>query len=280
MVIIPSPLGLDGADGHPRWAGDFPKISPWVSYNSILLDAGDSSRMPYFVTPVSGATVCRSALPTTPTGGYCVPQGAQVPPGLARDDPRWTRPLPWTIGRARDVVGSPLVAMAGLALFNVFLPLLILRLVALRRPWTMRLLMMLPVAAALPLTAFSVVEPLVPSIPSPYPASTKTVFFVGSLAGVPIVSFVATAGWILIQRRWRPFGATDRLERSGIAGHRIDLALDRRPVHARHRALRLVGLVSVAHRGRLHRGHVAHAGLRHPESLATQFFRRNATQLS
>jgi hypothetical protein len=168
-----------------------------------VLDRGDASRPPSCLAPGLGATVCRSVLPITSTGAFAPAPGAPVPPNLARDDPRWTRPLPWTIGPAHDAVGSPLLAVSGLALFNVFLPLLILRLVAFRRPWTMRLLMMLPVAAAAPLTAFSVVEPLIPTLPSPYTYSSRTIFFMGSLVGVPIVCFVAAAAWALVRRRWR-----------------------------------------------------------------------------
>ena len=81
--------------------------------------------------------------------------------------------------------------MIGLALFNVFLPLGILRLVALRRPWTLRLMMALPVAAAVPLTAFVALEPLIPALPAPYPASTRVLFTLGSLAGIPIVCYAA-----------------------------------------------------------------------------------------
>ena len=71
----------------------------------------------------------------------------------------------------------------------------------------MRLMMMLPVAAAIPLTAFAVVEPLIPTLPAPYPTSSKTLFFVGSLVGVPIVSFVADVGVSLVRRRWKLLAA-------------------------------------------------------------------------
>jgi hypothetical protein len=196
-------LGLDGASGRPRWAGHSPQNQWWSVFQTHLLDPGDSSRLPRFVTTGLGATVCRSALSTAPTGGYAPPQGSPVPPGLARDDPRWTRPLPWTIVVDRGAVGSGLLVVTVLALFNVVLPLLILRLIALRRPWTMRLMMMLPVAAAIPLTAFAVVEPLIPMLPAPYPSSSKTIFFAGSLVGVPILTLVAAASWSLACRRWK-----------------------------------------------------------------------------
>ena len=202
-VIVPPAMGLDGSNGHPRWAGPSPRNWWWSVFTTNLLDPGDSSRLPRFLTTGLGATVCRSALATTPTGAYAPPQGAPVQPGLARDDPRWTRPLPWTHAIDRDATGSGLLAVIGLALFNVFLPLGILRLAARRRPWTMRLMMMLPVAAAVPLTAFVALEPLVPTLPAPYPSSTRVLFTLGSLAGMPIVSFAAVAGWSLVCRRWK-----------------------------------------------------------------------------
>jgi hypothetical protein len=203
VIVPPATIGLDGADGHPRWAGQSPQNMWWNVFQTNLLDPGDSSRLPRVLTTGLGMTVCRSAVPTTPTGSYAPPRGTPVPPRRDRDDPRWTRPLPWTIAPARDVTFSALVAITGLAIFNVFLPLFILRLVALRRPWTMRLMMMLPVAAAVPLTAFAVVEPLIPTLPAPYPSSSKTLFFAGSLLGVPIVSLVAAVAWSLVRRRWR-----------------------------------------------------------------------------
>jgi hypothetical protein len=129
-----------------------------------------------------------------------------VQPGLAREDPRWTQPLPWAQAVEVDAAGSALLAVSGLALFNVFLPLGILRLVALRRPWTLRLMMALPIAAAVPLTAFVALEPLIPTLAAPYPSSSRVLFTLGSLAGVPIVSFAAVAGWSLVRRQWRRLG--------------------------------------------------------------------------
>jgi hypothetical protein len=129
--------------------------------------------------------------------------GSPAPPGLARDDPRWTRPLPWTIAPARDFAGSGMLIVIVLALFNVFLPLMFLRLAARRRPWTMRIMMLIPVAAAVPLTAFVALEPLIPTLPAPYPSSSRMLFFLGSLVGVPIVCIAATVGGSLVRRRWR-----------------------------------------------------------------------------
>jgi hypothetical protein len=202
-VIVPPATGLDGSDGRRRWVGHTPQNWPGSGFTTNLLDPGDSSRLPRFLTSGLGATVCRSVLPTTPTGAYAPPHGEPVPPGLARDDPRWTRPLPWAPAVGSEGFGSGVLAVVGLALLNVFLPLGALRLAARRRPWTMRLLMALPVAAAVPLTAFVALEPLIPTLPAPFPSSSKVLFTLGSLAGIPIVSFAAVAGRNLVRRRWR-----------------------------------------------------------------------------
>ena len=160
-------------------------------------------RLPRFLSIGLGATVCRSALPTNPQARYEPPRGRLVPSGLAQNDPRWMRSLPWTIAVDRDAVGSGLLAASGLALFNVFLPLGILRLAARRRPWTLRLLMALPVAAAVPLTAFVALEPLIPTLPAPYTVSSRVLFTLGTLAGIPIVTFAAIIGDSVIRRRWK-----------------------------------------------------------------------------
>ena len=167
-----------------------------------LLDPGDSSRLPRFLTTGLGATVCRSALPTTSTGAYAPPQGTPVQPGLARNDPRWTRPLPWANAVEVDAAASGALVAVGLALFKVFLPLGILRLVALRRPWTLRLMMALPIAAAVPLSAFVALEPVIPALPAPYPSSSRVLFTLGSLAGTPIVCLAAMAALNVARRRW------------------------------------------------------------------------------
>jgi outer membrane protein assembly factor BamB len=202
-VVVNPAVGLDGADGHPRWAGQ-PRLAYWGHpFTPKLLDNGHSVREPLMVSRDLGATICRMAIPTNAKGAYESTPGAPVRPGLARDDPRWTRPLPWTIAVDRETARSGLLALVGLALFNVLLPLGILRLAAPRRPWTMRVLMALPIAAAIPLTAIVAVEPLIPTLPAPYPSSSRMLFTLGTLAGIPIVSFAAVAGWSLVRRRWR-----------------------------------------------------------------------------
>jgi hypothetical protein len=66
-------------------------------------------------------------------------------------------------------------------------------------------LMALPVAAAVPLTAFLALEPLmpVPKPPTPLPSSPMALFALGTLAGVPVVFYVLLGGWSLVRWRWR-----------------------------------------------------------------------------
>jgi hypothetical protein len=201
-LILPPASAIDGMSGQPRWT-----YKPPHGYGGDLLDPGDSARLPRLLftrNPLLG-TVCRSAVPATPRGDYVFPSGARPRPGLVPDDPRWTRRLPWTNLLAPQTARTGLLAVVGLALINVVLPLGMLRLVARRRPWNLRALMALPVAAAVPLSAFLALEPLIP-IPTPptlLPASPMALFALGTVAGVPVVFYVVLAGWSLIRRRWR-----------------------------------------------------------------------------
>jgi hypothetical protein len=202
-VVVPEIVGLDGSDGRPRWTSHSPQMR-WSSvFTASLLDPGDSARLPSFLTTGLGASVCRSVLPTTPTGALAPPRGLPVQPGLDRFDPRWMRPLPWAQLIDNDDLGSCLLVVIVLALFNGFLPFLILFLAARRRPWTMRLMLALPLAAAVPLTAVVVFEPLIPALPAPFPSSSRLLFALGSLAGIPIVSLAAAIGFCLVRRRWK-----------------------------------------------------------------------------
>jgi hypothetical protein len=130
-----------------------------------------------------------------------------VPPGLARDDPRWTRPLPWTEPILRTIGLRGFLAMGALALVNVLVPIAFL-LLAVRRGWSVRALMALPIAAAVPLLLFRTMEPLVPVQIGPLAASTRLVFTLGTIAGIPLLTCAFSgfmAVWGLIRSRWKPF---------------------------------------------------------------------------
>ena len=142
-------------------------------------------------------------MPTDSTGGYRQPIGAPVKPGLARNDPRWIRPLPWTIVVAPKDAREGLLALIGLALVNVAIPLGILRLAARGGRWTIRVLMALPVAAVVPLNVFLAIEPVIPGLPAPFPASARLLFASGTLAGIPVVACPVLIGWSLVHRRWK-----------------------------------------------------------------------------
>src|SRR5262249_1289824 len=73
------------------------------------LGPGDAGRRPR-PTPSS---ICRFALPATPEGNYQPPAGDRFPPGQARDDPRWTRPLPWAGPILRTIGPRRFLAVIG-----------------------------------------------------------------------------------------------------------------------------------------------------------------------
>ncbi len=202
-VLISPTLALDGSDGRPRWAGHSPHAWWWSLFRPSVLDPGDGPRLPLLLSNGLGATVCRPALPTDPRGHYLPPRGDRVKPGLARDDPRWIRPLPWTNVVALDVGLTGLAAVTALALVNVVIPLSILRLAAGRRRWNLRLLMALPLVAAVPLTLVMAVEPLVPILPAPFPGSARMLLALGTLLGVPVVACAFAIGRGLVLGRWK-----------------------------------------------------------------------------
>ena len=206
-MIVPPAVGLDGADGHPRWSAQtslarspIPQIAAGIP---DLLDAGDASRLPRLLDHSIGSTACLLALPTTSVGTLAPPQGRLVPPGPTADDPRWARPLPWAAPILRNIGLTGFLAATGLALVNVLLPIALLRLAARRRPWTVRLLMAVPLAVAVPLMVFRARETLLPEEIGTLPLSARSVFVLDTLAGLPIVVYAVFAVWSLVRRRWR-----------------------------------------------------------------------------
>jgi hypothetical protein len=199
-VVAGPVLGLDGPKWQPLrgnltgYEGDH---GPW------LLHPGDAERRPYWMVATPDETVCRSAPPILPSGRYAPPRGTPVPPGLARDDPRWARPWPWIEPIRRVLDPRLLMAVIGLAMINVIVPIALIRLVARRRRWTIRLLMALPVAVAVPLTAFQTRDSVLPVEISPIPTTGPLAFVLGTLAGLPIVLYAGLACLSLFRRQWR-----------------------------------------------------------------------------
>jgi hypothetical protein len=199
-------IGLDGADGRPRWAGEI-GLQRHGFARSSLLDSGDSAQLPRLISGsfTSEVTVCRIALPTTSSGAYAPNRGRLARPGPARDDPRWLRYLPWV--RMLSAAGPRrLLAAGALALLNVFLPCLVIRLATRRRGWTVGALMAAPVAAAVPLSAIVSAPSLAPPLPSPFPSSAQLGMALLTSAGVPAAAFVVLVTWSLARRRWKLLG--------------------------------------------------------------------------
>ena len=131
------------------------------------------------------------------------------------------RPLPW-LSWLKGIFGPwGFLAAAGLALVNVILPLLLLRLVAGRRRFSIRALMSLPIAAAIPLMCFLVLEPVLPVDTVPFLASERRLFTAGTLAGVPIVFCVVWLARSLARLRFKRalgFAAMSLVSSLAIAG--------------------------------------------------------------
>ncbi|MHB1557754.1 MAG: FG-GAP repeat domain-containing protein [Isosphaeraceae bacterium] len=169
----------------------------------VQVDPGDSARLPRVTFWQHDATVCRQVLPTTPAGVILPPAGAHVPADLVPDDPRWTRPLPWVAPVRRVVSPGWICALLGLALVNVVLPFGTLWLLARRQRWSIRLLMLLPVAVAVPLWVFQTVEPMLPAQVANRPISPRRLFVLATFAGLPPILFAGSVTINLVLRRWR-----------------------------------------------------------------------------
>ncbi len=197
-IIVNLMTAIDGSTARPTWAYATPQ-----RLALSLLDPGDAGRQPRILVAKPGATICREPLATTESGAYAPPSGSRVPADLAVDDPRWTRPLPWTAPVGKVVSPSWFCALVGLALVNVVLPTFLLRLAARRRPWTLRLLMMLPIAATIPLSSYLGFEPLLPAKVDPLPPNPRLLFALATLAGLPVLALLWSVLAAVVRLRWR-----------------------------------------------------------------------------
>jgi PQQ-like domain len=205
-VILAPGVGLDAATGQSRWTGEAPLVESPPQFLLELLDAGGSKRPPLLIGNGLGATVCRVAMPTEADGSIASPRGDRVRvTGRAREDARWARPLPWFRGLTGAVGPVSFLVSGGLALVNVGLPLLILRLATRkRRQFNIRTLMVLPLAAAVPLMSLLAIAPLLEVWPELLLSSERGVFLAGTLLGIPIGCYVLWMGASLVRRRWKP----------------------------------------------------------------------------
>ncbi len=209
-VIVYPAVGLAGSTGQPQWAGQAPLWDLAPSFSPKLLDRGNATRLPLLIADGLGATVCRVALPTDADGKIAAPRGALARPVIMRDDPRWTRPLPWQIWLTGMVGPWGFLAAGALALVNVVVPLVIIRLAAGRRRFGIRGLMALPIAAALPLMVFLMLEPVLPVGSSPMLGSEQRLFIGATAAGLPIVLALVVVIFNLARGRWWPLGILAR----------------------------------------------------------------------
>ena len=102
----------------------------------------------------------------------------------AREDPRWSRALPW-VWWLTDAFGPwSFVASGGLALLNVGLPLLIFWLaVGKRRRFKMWSLLVLPLAAAVPLLSYRMIAPSLEVWPGALSQWESVAFLAGTRGG-------------------------------------------------------------------------------------------------
>jgi hypothetical protein len=85
---------------------------------------------------------------------------------------------------------------------NLAVPWGILRLATRRRVWGVRLLLALPAVVALPMTSFLMLKSLTPALSDSH---ALLVFTSITLAGLPILAYLALVGSSLLRRRWRRF---------------------------------------------------------------------------
>ncbi len=201
-TVLTSPaLWLDGATGRSKWAGQGEIVEG--QFRSEMLDPGESTRPPVLITTGPSKTVCRLGVETTPEGKIAEAKGRVVKVRGGSDDPRWGRPLPWVSVLEGEFGPFGLLGAMELAVISVFVPVLIVRVArGRRRNYTIRALMSVPVAAAVPLVVYLTVVPRLPPSDSPLLATDGRMFVTGTLAGLPVVACLVWVGASVVLRRW------------------------------------------------------------------------------
>ncbi len=201
LVVVPGRMVRNGPDGRPIGRGPGP-IDEATGLR--CLDSGDPALPLLWVVDEGYESACYRTMPLSEDGKLAPPRGTLTPPGLApADDPRWRRLLPWVVPIADWIGPRGFIVMIALALVNLAIPLGLLALAARRRPWTIRLLLALPAAAAVPLYALHAFEPLMPAEFASIPVSPRELYVLATLAGAPLVAFAGAVGWSLLRLRWR-----------------------------------------------------------------------------
>ena len=169
-----------------------------IQFALKLLDPGDAGGAPLLIGNGLGATVCRVGVAADAVGAILAAKGRLAVALIAGagGDPRWVRPLPWWSSLHGMFGPMAFLVAGGLALVNVVLPLLVLRLViGRRRVFRMWVLMVMPVAVVVPLMVYLSVAAWLPVGEQRWLATEQRVFVVGTLAGVPVVLGVVVGGF-------------------------------------------------------------------------------------
>lgn len=194
VVLNPS-LGLDGATGRPLWS---------IGAARSIPRASDVNSLARGLTGPDGTTVCRVAMPISANGAYRPTEGVPAQRASLRDDPRWERPLPWV--RPVEPYADPLVQVAVAAtLINVCIPVVILWFATRRRFWSVRLLLALPVVAAVVLSGHRALSSLMldraqTTVPHWWGVFLGAVLL--AMVGLPIVAYATAWVLALVRVRW------------------------------------------------------------------------------
>lgn len=169
-----------------------------------VVDSADTNNPTRLLGGSGSETICRIAEPTYSHGR---PQSAPALPVArldGRTDPRWRRAFPWASERGHTI---PILylALAGFAALNCGLPLAVIWLATRKHFWSLRLLLAIPAAVAVPLTVYVTIQRLLPpqSLPPAFRSLPFLPFVAMALAGLPQLGFVVVLVWTIAERRWR-----------------------------------------------------------------------------
>jgi len=111
-------------------------------------------------------------------------------------------PLPWSGWETSALLAY--AGLVGLTLVVIVIPVAILRLATRRRFRSVRILAVLPLAVALPLTAYVLtIRSPRPQIGTPTTWSGVFGFIVASTGGLPILAYLFVTVSIVVRRRWQ-----------------------------------------------------------------------------
>jgi hypothetical protein len=206
VVVVDSEggyYGLDGATGKTLWRG-WKAGGPNAASMGVplLSEDGDAPARVIYTRPGQD-TVCRLVLEAGPDRGFRLPEGTPGSHPPPQDDPRVTRPLPWTevvphVWQNTDALPASIVP--GVALI---VPLLVLRRAWRRRSWRLGLGAVIWACVACMAATLG--------YPRWTPANTPVLV---NLLSLPLIALMeaplfALAGALLFalcRRRWRRLG--------------------------------------------------------------------------